>query len=111
MLEIVRQDVRGDDQVGRIPQGRVGRQRLWIGHIDDCAAKLIGALREEEIIFTSGGTESNTAAIRAALEIEAYEAGWPGRGKTVLIDDFFNHEVRKSRNFAGDEAWHYKWDE
>ncbi len=31
------------------------------------AAKLIGALREEEIIFTSGGTESNTTAIRAAL--------------------------------------------
>lgn len=31
------------------------------------AAQMVGALREEEIVFTSGGTESNTAAIRAAL--------------------------------------------
>lgn len=50
-------------------------------------------------------------AIRAALEIESYERGWPGRGKTVLLDDYFNHEVRKSKNTTGDEAWHYKWDE
>jgi len=50
-------------------------------------------------------------AIRAALEIESYERGWPGRGKTVVLDDYFNHEVRKSKNIAGDEAWHYKWDE
>ena len=50
-------------------------------------------------------------AIRAALEMESYERGWAGRGKTVMLDDFFNHEVRKSRNFTGDEAWHYKWDE
>ncbi len=50
-------------------------------------------------------------AIRAALEIESYERGWPGRGKTVMLDDFFNHEVRKSKNTGGDEAWHYKWNE
>ena len=50
-------------------------------------------------------------AIRAAIEIEAYERGWPGRGKTVVIDDYFNHEIRKSKNTAGDESWHYKWDE
>ena len=50
-------------------------------------------------------------AIRAALEMESYERGWPGRGKTVLLDDFFNHEVRKSKITAGDETWHYKWDE
>ncbi len=50
-------------------------------------------------------------AIRAALEIEAYERDRPGRGKTVMLDDFFNHEVRKSNNTGGDEAWHYKWDE
>lgn len=50
-------------------------------------------------------------AIRAALEMESYERGWIGRGKTVLLDDFFNHEVRKSKVTAGDEVWHYKWDE
>lgn len=32
------------------------------------AAKFVGAFREEEIIFTSGGTEGNTTAMRAALE-------------------------------------------
>lgn len=50
-------------------------------------------------------------AIRAAIEVEAYERGWPGRGKTVVIDDYFNHEIRKSKNAAGDETWHYKWHE
>ena len=50
-------------------------------------------------------------AIRAALEMEAYERGLPGRGKTVALDDYFNHEIRKSKNFEGDETWHYKWDE
>lgn len=50
-------------------------------------------------------------AIRAALEMEAYEQGLAGKGKTVMLDDFFNREVRKSKNFAGDETWHYKWEE
>lgn len=50
-------------------------------------------------------------AIRAALEMEDYERGWPGRGKTVVLDDYFNHEIRPSKNFKGDEVWHYKWNE
>jgi len=47
-------------------------------------------------------------AIKAALEMEAYERGWPGRGKTVVLDDYFNHEVRKSKLDGRDEVWHYK---
>jgi unsaturated rhamnogalacturonyl hydrolase len=50
-------------------------------------------------------------AIKAALEMEAYESGWPGRGKKVVLDDFFNHEIRKSKVNGGDEVWHYKWNE
>jgi unsaturated rhamnogalacturonyl hydrolase len=50
-------------------------------------------------------------AIKAALEMEAYERGWPGRGKTVVLDDFFNREVRKSKATGRDEVWHYKWGE
>lgn len=49
-------------------------------------------------------------AIKAALEMESYEKGWPGRGKTILLDDYFNHEIRKNKAGA-DEVWHYKWDE
>lgn len=49
-------------------------------------------------------------AIKAALEMEAYERGWPGRGKIVMLDDFFNHETRKNK-LGRDESWHYKWDE
>lgn len=50
-------------------------------------------------------------AIKAAIEMEAYERGLAGRGKTVLLDDYFNHEIRKSKTTGRDEAWHYKWDE
>ncbi len=49
-------------------------------------------------------------AIKAALEMEAHERGWPGRGKTVMLDDYFNHEIRKGK-LGGDEVWHYKWNE
>lgn len=46
-------------------------------------------------------------AIRAAIEMESYERGWPGLEKAVLIDDFFNHEIRKNK-LGNDEVWHYK---
>ncbi len=49
-------------------------------------------------------------AIRAALEMEAYERGWYARGKTVLLDDYFNHEIRKGK-LGKDEVFHYKLDE
>jgi unsaturated rhamnogalacturonyl hydrolase len=50
-------------------------------------------------------------AIRAALEMESYERGLAGTRKDGLLDDYFNHEMRKSKNFEGEESWHYKWDE
>jgi unsaturated rhamnogalacturonyl hydrolase len=50
-------------------------------------------------------------AIKAALEMEAYERGLIGRGKIVLLDDYFNHEIRKSKITGSDETWHYKWNE
>jgi unsaturated rhamnogalacturonyl hydrolase len=50
-------------------------------------------------------------AIKAALEMEAYERGWIGRGKIVLLDDYFNHEIRKNKISGSDETWHYKWNE
>jgi len=49
-------------------------------------------------------------AIRAALEMESYERGWPGLAKTVVLDDYFNHEIRKNK-LGHDEVWHYKWNE
>jgi unsaturated rhamnogalacturonyl hydrolase len=50
-------------------------------------------------------------AIKAAIEMENYERGWVGQGKTVVLDDYFNHEIRNSKITGRDEAWHYKWDE
>ena len=50
------------------------------------------------------------AFLMAAAEMEATAQGRPGRGKTVLLDDYFNHEVRKDASGAA-TVWHYKWDE
>ena len=50
-------------------------------------------------------------AIKAALEMEAYERGLLGRGRTVLLDDHFNQEIRKNKVNGVEESWHYKWDE
>jgi unsaturated rhamnogalacturonyl hydrolase len=49
-------------------------------------------------------------AIKAALEMENGAARAAGHGKTVLLDDYFNHEVRKDKT-GRDQVWHYKWDE
>jgi unsaturated rhamnogalacturonyl hydrolase len=45
-------------------------------------------------------------AVMAAIEMENLEKGRIGAGKVVLLDDYFNHEVRKNGS-----VWHYKWEE
>ncbi|MET0624011.1 MAG: glycoside hydrolase family 88 protein [Pyrinomonadaceae bacterium] len=50
------------------------------------------------------------AFLMAAAEMEAAAEGRPGRGKTVMLDDYFNHEVKKDAS-GGSTVWHYKWDE
>ncbi len=50
------------------------------------------------------------AYINAATEMELAKRPQIGKGKTVLLDDFFNHETKKDAN-GQTIAWHYKWDE
>ena len=45
-------------------------------------------------------------AVMAAVEMENLARGRFGAGKIVMLDDYFNHEVR-----ADGSAWHYKWEE
>lgn len=45
-------------------------------------------------------------AVMAAVEMEALARGRVGAGKVVMLDDYFNHEVRKDGS-----VWHYKWHE
>lgn len=45
-------------------------------------------------------------AVMAAIEMENLERGRNGAGKIVMLDDYFNHEVRKDGS-----VWHYKWEE
>jgi unsaturated rhamnogalacturonyl hydrolase len=45
-------------------------------------------------------------AIMAAIEMENLEHENVGKGKTVVLDDYFNHEVRPDGS-----VWHYKWEE
>ncbi len=49
-------------------------------------------------------------AILAAVEMENLEKPRVGAGKTVLLDSYFNNEMKKDVN-GRDIAWHYKWDE
>ena len=50
------------------------------------------------------------AALLAAVEMENVSNISRGVGKTVLLDDYFNHETKKDEN-GRTIAWHYKWDE
>lgn len=50
------------------------------------------------------------AAIGAAVEMEMLERGRVGSGKTVLLDSYFNNEIKKDAD-GRDVSWHYKWEE
>lgn len=45
-------------------------------------------------------------AVMAAVEMENLQKGQFGKGKTVMLDDYFNHEVKPDGS-----VWHYKWEE
>ena len=49
-------------------------------------------------------------AIMAAVEMENLEKPRTGVNKTVLLDSYFNDEIKKDIN-GKDVHWHYKWDE
>ena len=49
-------------------------------------------------------------AIMAAVEMESLENRQIGKGKTVLLDSYFNNEMKKDAT-GKDVSWHYKWDE
>lgn len=48
--------------------------------------------------------------IKAATEMELAARPQIGEGKTVLLDSFFNSEIKKDAN-GQMISWHYKWDE
>jgi unsaturated rhamnogalacturonyl hydrolase len=51
------------------------------------------------------------AAIKAAVEMEMLEKGrLAGKGKTVVIDSYFNNEWKKDAN-GKMVPWHYTWEE
>jgi len=50
------------------------------------------------------------AALLASVEMDNASDVSVGRGKTVLLDNYFNHELRKDDN-GREVTWHYVWDE
>lgn len=50
------------------------------------------------------------AFLLAAVEMEALGGLSIGRGKTILLDNYFNHELRKDEN-GREQTFHYVWDE
>ena len=50
------------------------------------------------------------AFIQAANEMEIQPGLAAGKGKTVLLDSYFNNEHDKDA-FSGNRSWHYKWEE
>lgn len=50
------------------------------------------------------------AFLLAASELEIAATNRIGANKTVLLDNFFNHETKKDAD-GQNVVWHYKWDE
>jgi unsaturated rhamnogalacturonyl hydrolase len=50
------------------------------------------------------------AALLASVEMQNAGEASIGRGKTVLLDNYFNHETKKDDN-GRTITWHYVWDE
>jgi len=50
------------------------------------------------------------ALILASVEMEDLANSRTGRGKTVVLDNWFNHELKKDDN-GREITWHYTWDE
>ncbi|MEJ5963784.1 pectate lyase [Pedobacter immunditicola] len=50
------------------------------------------------------------AFLLAANEVERINMPKPGSGKLVLLDSYFNHELKKDA-LGNSVSWHYKWDE
>jgi unsaturated rhamnogalacturonyl hydrolase len=50
------------------------------------------------------------AFLQAANEMEISKTAGEGKGKTVLLDNYFNHELKNDIN-GKEIAWHYVWDE
>jgi unsaturated rhamnogalacturonyl hydrolase len=50
------------------------------------------------------------AFLKAAVEMETAAKPKPGRGRVVVLDSFFNNELKKDAN-GRLAPWHYKWDE
>ncbi len=50
------------------------------------------------------------AFLLAANEMEIAAAPKIGKGKTVVLDSYFNNEIKKDQS-GNDQSWHYKWDE
>ncbi|RYY09803.1 MAG: glycoside hydrolase family 88 protein, partial [Cytophagaceae bacterium] len=49
--------------------------------------------------------------ILASVEMEIAAENAVGQGKTVGLDYYFNHEVRKNAFTGQPEQWHYTWEE
>ena len=50
------------------------------------------------------------AFLLACAEMEPAASGRPGRGKTVVLDYYFNNELKKDTSGRA-FTWHYKWEE
>jgi unsaturated rhamnogalacturonyl hydrolase len=49
--------------------------------------------------------------ILASVEMETAAEQALGKGKTVAVDNYFNHELRKNTITGEPETWHYTWED